>query len=498
MNIESPSSDALGQKAARGVLWSGAQIWGARAISFVIFALLSRLLDPQAFGLVAIASLLITFVQAFQDQGLGDAIVQRERLDPEHLDTAFLVNLLISLLLTAICMAVAPLVGIFFREPQLVPIVRWLSLSFPVASLAIVQQAILRRALAFKVLALRSILATLVGGIVGVAMALLGFGVWSLIAQTLVNALIGVLVLWICSSWRPGLRLSRSRLDELFRFGFNIVGMNLLNFANQHADDVLIGYFLGPTLLGFYTIAYKFFSVMMDALTTVTNTVALPAFARLQNDLDRLRRAFYKVIHFSSLISFPAFLGVAIVAPELVAAVFGPRWALSASVLRVLVFIGILHSVFYFHNSLVIALGKPSWRLGMVLLNAVSNVIAFAIAVRWGIVAVAAAYVIRGYLLSPLEIWMVRKVAQIDVRVYFRQFILPAIGSLAMTLAVLGLRYMMSEQFGLLPQLAAYSLAGGLVYLACLRLIEPSLLQQVLQLFGLPSPHRGLAEIPKP
>jgi len=485
----------LKQKALKGIIWSGAQTWGGRAVSFIVFVVLSRLLTPEAFGLVAMASLFITFIQTFQDQGFGDAIIQRSDLQQEHLDTAFWTNLLTGVLLTLVSIICSGLIATLFHQPQLVPIIRWLSLSFILAGLSSTQQAILRRQLAFKELTLRSVSAIFVGGVIGVVLAFLGFGVWSLVTQTLINGLVGIMVLWRVSHWRPSFHFSKKHFHDLFTFGVNIIGMNILNFFNRHADDLLIGYFLGPTLLGFYTIAYKLFGTMTELLTSVTNAVAFPTFSRLQNDSERMHRAFYQAVHYTSLIAFPAFIGMAVVAPELIPTLFGPQWTISIPVLRVLAFIGILLSIFYFHNSLVIAIGKPSWRLGMIFLNAITNVIAFAIAVRWGIIAVAAAYVIRGYLISPIEFWMVRKLAKIDLGFYFHQFIGPLAGSLAMTAVILGLEYLWTDALSIQLQLAIYVITGSIIYLLTVRLLEPSLWPGIKNLLRLVLPARYFPRI---
>jgi PST family polysaccharide transporter len=256
-----------------------------------------------------------------------------------------------------------------------------------------------------------------------------------------------------------------------------------LNFLNRRTDDLLIGYFLGPTMLGFYTVAYKLLVVMTEMLSSVTNTVAFPAFSRLQNDPERMRRAFYQVIHYTGLISFPAFIGVALVAPELIVTLFGPQWTLSIAVMRVLAFIGILHSIFYFHNSVVIAFGKPSWRLGNSLLNAVANVFAFALAVRWGIVAVAAAYVIRGYLLSPVELWMVHKLAMVKIKPYLKQFIAPLAGSLAMAIVIIGSKLLWTGALTVQLQLLGHMLLGCITYLFTVQLLDPTIRPQLLKLF---------------
>ena len=158
----------------------------------------------------------------------------------------------------------------------------------------------------------------------------------------------------------------------------------------RRSDDVLIGYFLGPTLLGFYTIGYQLLLTIIKLVTEVSNSVAFPAFSRIQHKPERMRDAFYQVTQYTSLFAFPVFIGLAALAPELVPALFGEKWAPSIPVMQVLALIGVLQSVLFFNGSVIKASGKPSWQLGIMLLNALCSVIGFLLAVRWGIVAVAA------------------------------------------------------------------------------------------------------------
>ena len=171
---------SLKQKAIKGVIWSAIESWGSRVISFIVFLLLARLLEPKTFGLVALSSVFFAFMQVFLDQGFSQAIIQRKEVDQEHLDTAFWTNISIALLLLGISVAGAGVIANLFKEPQLTPIIRWLSLSFVFGALNSVQSAILSRQLAFKTLSLRTLVATLAGGLVGIVMAFLGFvfGAW--------------------------------------------------------------------------------------------------------------------------------------------------------------------------------------------------------------------------------------------------------------------------------------------------------------------------------
>ncbi|MBD2448764.1 MOP flippase family protein [Nostoc sp. FACHB-152] len=477
----------LRQKAVRGVLWSALESWGRQLISVGIFVVMARLLDPQTFGLVALATIFLNFLQIFLDQGLSQAIVQRQDLEKEHLDTAFWANLGVSALATILSIAGAGLIADLFKEPQITPIIRCLSLSFIISGFSSVQEAIFQRKLAFKPLAIRSLIAVIIGGIVGVTMAFMGFGVWSLVGQQLTSSVAQVLVLWWVSDWHPGFRFSQKHFKELFAFGVNVMGISLCNFFNRRSDDFLIGYFLGSTALGYYSVAYRLLQTLTQLLTSIIVKVSLPTFSRLQAEPERLRNALYKAIQFTTLITFPGFLATVILAPEIVIVVFGEKWSPSIPVMQVLNIIGILYAYFFFNSSLMMAVGKPSWKLALDFVQSVSNVVAFAIAVQWGIVAVAAAYVIRGYLMTPLTIWVVWKLIRIDVKTYLSQGAVALAGTAIMLIAIAIVKYFLSNLISTSAILAISILIGTLVYVLSILLIRPKLFWQVVNIARLPN-----------
>ena len=480
---------SLRQKAAKGILWSVIQKWGRAGISIVTFVILSRLLSPDAFGLVALATVFTVFIELFLDQGFGAAIVQRTEVEPEHLDTAFWINILTGLILTAGVMFSAEWIASLFHEPRLASVLRWLSISFILSALSSTQISILQRKLAFKNLAARSLAATAVGGVVGIGMAFAGFGVWSLVGQDLATSAAGIIILWGASDWRPGLKISRKHYKDLFSFGVSIVGNHALTILIRRSDDLLIGYFLGPTLLGFYTIGYQLLLVIIRLVTEVTNSVAFPAFSRIQNEPERMRRAFYNVTQYTSLFAFPVFIGLAVLAPEVVPTVFGEKWAPSIPVMQVLSLIGILQSVLFFNGSVIKASGKPNWQLGIMLINAVCSVVGFLVAVKLGIVAVAASFVIVGYLLAPISYIAVRRLIQIDFRTYLWQFVPSLSASFIMVVVIMGLKYLFgSQSLNAYLELSIYLLGGGLAYILFLGLTARQLYQELLGIVSLVLP----------
>lgn len=469
----------------KGVIWSAVQGWGSQAGSLVVFFLLARLLEPDAFGLVALANIFLAFMQIFLNQGFAQAIVQRQVLDPEHLDTAFWTNFAIGILLTLISFTTANSVAIWFQQSQLAAILQGFSLLFLITSFSTVQQAILERNLNFKAIALRGLTGTVVGGCVGVAMAVYGFGAWSLVGQQLVQELVGVFVLWRSSDWRPGYKLSWFHFQHLFNFGISILGFNFLTFFNTRADDFLIGYFLGTISLGYYSLAYRILGVLTQLLVTTSKQVALPTFSKFQLDIERFRSIFYTATQLTSLVAFPTFLAVIALAPELVVVIFGEQWKPSILVLQVLCVAGILQSISFFKSSVFIALGKPMWALWLGLLATGLNLIGFTIAVQWGIVAVAAAFVLRAYLVFPIGQWAVSRLIQVPLTTYLQQFSAPLISSVVMFVGILSIKQLLGDWLNMPLLLILCIGVGTLLYGLMIRLCSPLLFQKIFGLIHL-------------
>lgn len=473
---------SLQKKSIQGVLWSTIRSWGGQFISTVILLLLARLLQPEAFGLVALATVYLAFTEVFVDQGFAQAIVQRRNLDDAHLDSAFWASLGAGVLLCGISIAIAPMLARFFGEPALAPIVSWMSLSFVILPFSAVQQAIFQRRMEFKTLAARTLVAQGVAGLVALGMAFNGFGVWSLVGQRLAFSVMSAVVLWKNSYWKPAFRFSRQHFNELFAFGVNMMGLRILNFVNTRSDDLLIGKFIGPEALGYYTVAYRLLRVSVDLLSSMLNQVALPAFAKIQGDMDRVRRAFHSVTQVSTLLAPPFFLGMSALAPDIVVLAFGANWAQSAPVMQILAFIGIIHATFSLNGTVLVALGKPSWKLGLTTLNAAANFSAFFLVVvvlKGGIADVALAFVLRGYLLLPLPLLLLRRLIQLDLATYVRQWLVPFLGALAMAGLLVWMDGAIGERLTILASVLVRVLAGAAFYAGLILLLEPERIQQV-------------------
>ncbi len=465
----------LQTKLIRGVSWSALQRLGSQAIQGVVFLLLARLLEPKDFGLLSLALVYVTFLQIFVEQGVGDAVIQRREIDADYLDTAFWTNLLGGLAFCAVGWAVADAVAGVFGQPELAPILRWLSLLFPLTALTIVPQCLLRREMRFKTLATCSLVQFSTSGAVAVAMAFRGAGVWSLVGQQFAAAGAGAAALWFATDWRPRFTVCRRCFKELLWFGSNVTGVNVLNLINRQADNLIIGYFLGPVALGYYAIAYQILVNVANLFVGTINSVALPLFARLQHDRAEFQLAIFRLTSLTCVISAPIFYGLSALAPEAISVCFGDKWAASVPSLQVLCLVGLLYAGFYFHGSILTALGKPQWNLFLNALQAAGNCAAFLVGVRWGIVGVATAYVVRAYLMAPIHLWVLRREAGVDVRIYVKQFLPAGVSSVVMMLGIAGFKSASVDTLSAASELALAVCAGGALYLAMILVLQPKL-----------------------
>jgi len=476
----------LREKAIKGFAWSAIEKWGQQILNSLVFLILARALSPDDFGLLAMASVFIAFFGVFLDQGLKAAVVQRTDLERKHLDTAFWATVLMGSFLTAAGISLSGMIANIYGEPRLEPIVTWQSIGFFMASLSSTQQAILQREMDFRSLAIRSLVAKASGGIVGVSMAILGFGVWSLVAQSLVNSFAAVIVLWKVSDWRPGFHFSGKHFRHMFSFGINVLGAKIINFFDLRVDDFLIGYFLGATALGFYSIAYRILLMLQDLIMGLSHRVVVTTFSRIQEDVTRLRNAFYQMSQLIIFVTWPIFLGIMVISSELIPVFFGEQWKPSVPVMQILAVAGIPLTSLFISEQLAIAVGKPSWNFWNRFFISISRIIGFALVAKWGIVAIATIFMFTNYVIyTPANLWLAHRLIKLDFRKYFGYYVGPMVGSMVMVIIVMGTKKILSVLLGLYWQVSLYVFVGALVYCLVLWYSRPDIFNQLLGIFQL-------------
>jgi O-antigen/teichoic acid export membrane protein len=470
---------SLGSQAARGLVWTSARALFIRALSLVSFVILARLLDPRDYGLVALATVLSGVVPLLAAGGMAPALVQRPTVDKTDLDTAFWMSFgLSACLAVALAVAAWPLAAAF-DEPRLRAVLQVLCLAIVVTGLGGAHQAVLQRRLAFDAVAKAGMIANLVATAVGVSLAFLGFGVWALVAQSMVAPAGTTVGMIVQSGYRPGLDVSLSRLRSLFRFSRNVVGMSILAFITQRSSDLLIGAFISTAALGIYTVAYRLLVVMLDVLVTSVQGVIFPVFSRMQTDRSRLRQAYLSASRMGAVITFPSFLFVMATASETVDVVFGSKWEKSVPVMEVLCFVGPIWAVMQLNAALLFSIGRPQLVFRLSVAGAVLQVVAFAIAVPFGIVWVAVAYVARLYVIVPVGLWLASRALESPLREFF-QGLAPAVAATAaMVVAIEAAAAAIGDAVSTPAALAIFAAIALPIYVGALRLAGPAQFAEV-------------------
>ena len=473
---------SLKQKVVSGAAWSALQKVSSQVIQFSVFLILAALLEPESFGLVALAVAFIGFLQVFLDQGFSDAVIQRENLEPEHLDTAFWSNVAVGLMLSSIALLSSAFIAELFKQPTLGPIIDFFSLTLIIGSVSAVQQAILRREFKFKSLALRNMVAIVAGGIVATSMAFYGMGVWSLVGKQLVEVAVRAIILWKVSNWRPRFKFSRRHFGDLFHFGINITAMHVLTFSNRKAGDFIIGYFLGAAALGYYHVGTRIIKMVQGLIATTINSVAMPAFSRLQSDVKRVKQAFFKITNFTVLVSFPAFGSLYLLSGTIVDDILGERWHSVIPVMSILACVAVFDGVKHAMSSLILGMGKSSWRLKLQLLEVPVSIVGVLIAVNWGINAVALTNFIVVVLFFPVWFWCTSKLLDMSVMEYLKQCHIPFLCTAVLMgyLSVINSPQLLT--YGAKVNLLVMVITGIMVYFIAMLVISPKTFKQLMSI----------------
>lgn len=341
--------------------WAFVMNLGQRGVTTAFTFALAAILGPEDFGLIAMGLAFVALIQVVLEQGIATAIVQRERMESRYLDAAFWLNLAWCVVLAAASVALAGTWAAANDTPALRDVILALSGLLLIWGLMIVPMSMLQRDARFKELAAVWNVAATAGGIVGVALAVAGAGVWAFVAQQLVMESVAVLAMFAVLRWRPKLAFSRTHARELLGFSSSVFVANIGGFANRRADTLLMGLFFGPLAVGLYRIADRIVDLVLEFTMRPVGAIALPHFSRLQSDPEGLRESVEKCLRLTLLVAVPA-LAVVAATSDAVLGLFGDEWAPAANVLPLLCVVGLVKGLVFFTGPLLFAVAKPLLR----------------------------------------------------------------------------------------------------------------------------------------
>ncbi|MBW7897485.1 Teichuronic acid biosynthesis protein TuaB [Candidatus Brocadiaceae bacterium B188] len=457
---------SLRERTIKGLTWSGTSQVITQISQFSITAILARLLSPNDFGLLGMTVVFTNFINIFCEMGVSGALIQRQDLDERHYSSVFWLNIMAGIVLTFITIAISPYIAKFYSEPKLKPILMLISINFFITSFTIVQKTILSKDMDFKKIAVIDIVAVIISGVVGIYFAYLGYGVWSLIYRLLALTSISMILLWALSTWKPKFIFSMDAIKDIFSFSANLMGFNVINYIARNIDNLLIGKFLGSEPLGYYTLAYRLMLYPIQNISGVIGKVMFPAFSRIQNDLEKVRTTYLKMIKAISLVTFPLMFGLFAVAPEFVNVLFGEKWQPTVMLIRILCICGIFQSVGTTVGNIILSQGRAGLQFQMQLVGTILVTIFIVVGLKWDIIGVSISYVVYTTFFVHLSFYITNKLIKLSyVKFYYKMLPSYAMG------AVTAVSLMLTRQFfalTTLPTLITLICTGLLIYISLL------------------------------
>ena len=392
----------LTQSAVSGTAWSSLSTIGRQVLSIASVATVARLLGPSAYGIMAMANLLIVFILNFRDLGTGSAIVQRPVITNRLLSSLFWINFFLGLTFAVLICAASPAVAAFFKTPELIPILCTLSISFWLTSCGVVKNYIMIREIRFSTMALADMIEAVIGYVVALTFAYTGFGVWSLVYASIGNSLITCVAYWIGSGWKPTREFDKDEVKSIAGFSLNLSGFGLVNYFSRNADNITVGKVLGRAPLGDYQMAYNLMLTPIQNISSVIAQATFPAFARIQDDNERFRIAYTRSCMLIALITFPVIAGMGVVADPMIRAILGVKWVGAIRIFQILAPVGLVQSVQTTIGQIYMAKGRTDWWFRWAIASGSVLVLSFLLGIHFGVIGVAA-----GYCIAYLGITMV-------------------------------------------------------------------------------------------
>ncbi|QFI69328.1 lipopolysaccharide biosynthesis protein [Sinorhizobium alkalisoli] len=400
-----PPEGSLRRSVGRGAVATGLAQAVKVATQILSVIVLSRLLSPEDFGIVAMCAPVLAFIALFQDFGLTQATVQKNAITHDEVNYLFWVNVAVSAALACLMVGVAPLIASFYGEPRVGPLIAAMAAQIVAYGLGAQHLALLNRRMAFGRLALVEVTSAVAGLLAAVSWTLVDRSYWALYAGTLTSAVLPSLCYWVNSHWRPGFPRKVQGIGALLNFGAGITGFNFANFFARNLDNILIGRYWGNAELGLYDRAYKLLLFPLSQIANPLSKVMVPALSRLAGEPHRYRSAYLRVIPLMLVVALPGVATAVATADRLIPFVLGEQWRESADIFRALGFAGLLQPLNNPAGWLFISQGRSGDFMRWGIITAASSAMAFIIGLPYGALGVAVAYATSEYLRTPV-LWL--------------------------------------------------------------------------------------------
>ncbi len=463
-NTDHLKSDLKGRSVRGGAITIATQ-----ATRFVLqmaaLVVSARLLTPEDYGIVGMTAILFGFVGSFKDLGLMGATIQKTEINHKQVSTLFWINLAISSMFSLVVAGLAPLLAWFYNEPRLIAITLVMATNFIITGLSVQHYALLLRQMQFSVLGKIDIITMLVGILTTIIFAWYGFGYWALVFMQVTTTVTNSAAAWIVCRWRPGRPIRNSGIRSMLAFGRNLSGFRLVDFFTRNLDNVLIGRYWGPQELGLYAKAYQILLLPIQQISNPINSVALSALSSLQNEPEKYRRYYYKAILLITTIGMPIVGFMFASADKVILLMLGQQWLGAVSIFRFLMpaaFIGTFNvATAWVYESL----GRTDRQFRAGIVTSSISVITFMISVRWGVIAVAAAFGLSQLIVIFPRVVYCYKGTSLRLIDLLTTLSRPALASIGAAVGMIGINYLLEPDLNVIISLVIDLVLYTLLYL---------------------------------
>jgi teichuronic acid exporter len=460
--MSEPELSSLESRAIHGVFWSATERLGPQSVQFVVSIVLARLLLPEQFGLIGMLVVFLVLGQALMNSGFGSALIQKQDATELHYSSVFFLNISIGLALAGVLCLGAPWIARFYGEPMLTSLTRVLSLNVVFSAFGLIQATLMTKRLDFATQTKAMLLASIGSGVLGIGAALLGFGVWSLVTQSVSLTLLNAVLLWVLSTWRPEPLFSLAALRELFGFGSRMLAWGILETIFGSLYMVVIGKLFSPSELGYYTRGYTVQQLPSETVGRIVGRVTFPLFSEIQDDAARIKNGFRKALRAIGLVNFPLMIGLLACARPLVLTLFTDKWNPAVPYLQLLCIVGLFYPLLMINQNVMLAKGHSDLFFRLEIVRKALVVIFIAITWRWGIEAIIWGQIVLSLVAYYLNGYYVGTIVGFGFGAQIRD-LLPYLGAACMMgVAVFALNGMPFAHPGVL--LVVQVIAAGLVY----------------------------------
>lgn len=470
------------QKVGAGIAWMAMGNWIEQAINVLIFVVLARLLGVEAFGLIAMAAAIVILCEFLVRETLTEYLIAAPDEERSHIDAVFFSLLVFAAILFGVIWISAGGIAAFYQQDIVAPLIQYLGVSILLVALGAVPASLLRRQMQFKALAIRAIAGVVCGGLVAIWMAFSGYGVWALVAQRLTQVGVNTALAWGAVSWRPSWNIQANALRDVFGLGRSVLALRGAQIARVQVPMALIGALLGPTVLGFFSLAWRLVEIASFLVSTPMRMVSQSAFAAQIREGRSASTLLIELSRLSGWIAIPALAGLSVLSLPIVTLVFGEQWRQAAPALSIIGVVGAYIAIEMIHQSYCLAARKVAWVATVAWIEVALGALAVVLLHRHGLVGVS-----YGFVASFLALWLVRfailsRLSGVGVLPLLRIHLVPALVSAVMTVIVsytVGLIASCSE----IVEIITGAVTGVAVYLGLSALLMPDRLKLARQYF---------------